>query len=126
MSQILHGSQLFLHLSEISHRITAVRASLHRIQERHQMHIIHITRFQIRKLFFHTLDCAGKINDIQHHTQHIVLLIPVGALFPVRIRLFQRFVPLPVIPAHLIAQLRKHRAVVIKLIIKPLQLLKMT
>ena len=124
--QVFHGSQLLLHLPEISHRIAAVRASLYCVKKRHQMHIVHITRFQIIKLLFHAPDRAGKIVDIEHHAQHIVPFIPVRMLFPLFIRLLQRFAPLCVIPAHLIAQLSKHGAVVIKLRIKPFQLLKMT
>ena len=41
--QIRHGSKLGLHLAEIGNRISSVRFSFRRIQERHQMNTVYIT-----------------------------------------------------------------------------------
>ena len=86
--QILHGSKLFLHLSEVRHRITSVRASFRRVQKRHQMNIIHIVFLKIPQPFFHTLHIPCKVINVKHHAQHIVLLIPVRLLLPLQILLF--------------------------------------
>lgn len=51
--QILHRAQLLLNLTEIRHRIAAVRPALYRIQKRHQMDIIHPTALDILQLFPH-------------------------------------------------------------------------
>ena len=45
--QILHRPEFRLHLTEVSHRITAVGATLRRIKKRHQVDIIYITFFNV-------------------------------------------------------------------------------
>ena len=124
--QILHGAKLFLHLAEIRHRIAAVRTALHRVQKRHQMNIIHITFLNIIQLRLHALHIAGKIINIEHHAQHVVGLIPARMLLPLRVLLLQIQVAFLIEAVEIVAQLRKHRTVVIKLHVKPFQLIKMT
>ncbi len=111
--KIFHGSQLFLHFPEICHRVPAVGASLWRIQKRHQMNIVHVTLLNIIKLRLHTFHIAGKIVDIKHHAQHVVLLIPFFVFFPVCIQLFQFVISFHIELIHLVTQFRKHGIILI-------------
>ncbi len=77
------------------------------------MNIVHIALLKIFKLIFHTLHITAKVIDIEHHSEHIVLLIPIRALLPLKIDLFQFFVTLFIKTIQIIAQLRKHRTIAI-------------
>ena len=111
--QVLHGSKLFLHFAEIRHGVAAVRTPFHRIKERHQMDVIYITLFEILKLRFHALHIPGKIIDVEHHAQHIILLIPVRTCLPVLVDFLQIIVTLLIETVKIVAQLCKHGAVAV-------------
>ena len=101
--QILHGTKLLLHLPEIRHRVAAVRASLRRLQKRHQVDVIHIALLDIIQFGLHTFHITGKIVNVEHHAQHIVLLIPVFVFFSVCIQLFQCVISFQIKLIHLLA-----------------------
>ena len=123
--QIFHSSQLLLHLAEIRHRISAVGTPLYRIQKRHQMDIVDIAFLDIVKFRLHALHIAGKIVDIEHHTQHLIRFIPLRVFLPFQILGLQIPVPFLIKTMKIVTQFRKHRAVVIKLHIQPFQFIKM-
>ena len=54
--QILHRTQLGLHLPEIAHGVAAVAAALGAFQQRHQMEVIHAAVGDIIQLFLHALE----------------------------------------------------------------------
>ena len=78
--EILHGSQLFLHLTEIGHRIAAVGASLRRLKKGHQVYVIHVAFLNIIKSGLDALHVSCKIVYVKHHSQHIVLFVPAALL----------------------------------------------
>ena len=80
--EIFHGSQFRLDSAEIRNRIASVRAPLGCVEKRHQVNIVHIARFDVVQFCLHTLHIAGKIVDVEHHPQHIILLIPVLIRLP--------------------------------------------
>ena len=86
-SQLLHRTQSRLHLPVICYRIASITFSLRGIQKRHQMQVVYVACFQVRQLFLHTLQIAGKSIDIQHHTKHILTAVPCRLLFPLPVQL---------------------------------------
>ena len=84
--QVFHRAEFFLHLPEIGHRVTAVGTPFRRIQKRHEMNVIDMTFFQIVEFRRHAFHIAGKIINIEHHAEHIVLFIPVRAFLPLAVR----------------------------------------
>ena len=119
--QVIHSSQIFLNLTEICHCIAAIRASLGSIQKWHKMNIIHIIFFQIIQFAFHAFHISGEIVNIEHHTQHIIFLVPVRICFSLLIKCFQRILTLLVEGLHLVTQFCKHGVISIKLHVKPAQ-----
>ena len=106
--QILHGTKLRFHLSEIRHRITAVRAAFRRIQKGHEMYAVYITRLQIIQFFLYALQISCKIIKIEHHAQHIVFLKPVRIFLSLFIPVFQTCLSRLIIFIHLRSQLSEH------------------
>ena len=100
--QVIHSSQVFLNFSEICYSISAVRTTFRSIQKRHQMNIVDIVLFQIINLALHTLHISGKIIDIEHHTQHVVFLIPVRVCFSLAVQLFQSICTFFIETVHLV------------------------
>ena len=123
--KILHRTEIRAYLTEICHRITAVRSAFRRIQERHKMKTINVAFFQIRNLFFYTLHISRKIIYIKHHAKHIFPVIPAGFLLSFCISFFQFATPLSVILIHLGTQFREHIIVLIKFHVKPPELIMM-
>ena len=80
--QFFHRSQLRFHLSEICHCVSAVRSSFRRVQERHQMDIVHIAFFQIGQFLLHASDIPRKVVNIHHHAEHIPFPVPLAFFFP--------------------------------------------
>ena len=109
--QVLHRPQLLLYLTEIRHCVPAVRTSFHSIQERHQMDIIHIALLKILKLRFNALHIAGEIINIEHHSQHIILFIPVRTFLSLAVPLLQVVITRFIETIQVIAQLGEHRAI---------------
>ena len=84
--QVLHRSQVLLHLPEVRNSIPSVGTPLRRFKERHQMDIIHIALLYIIQPGLHAFHIPCKIVDIKHHPKHIVLFIPVLMFFPLFIQ----------------------------------------
>ena len=57
------------------------------IQKWHQMQVVYVACFQVRQLFLHTLQIAGKSVDIQHHAKHILAAVPCRLLFSLPVQL---------------------------------------
>ena len=107
-SQILHGAKLFLHLPKIRHGISSVRSPFRRFEKRHQMNIIHIALLNIIQPRLHAFHISRKVVNIEHHAQHVILLIPVRICRPCQIQCFEFLIPLHIETSQIIAQLCKH------------------
>ena len=126
LGELFHRAQLRLYLSEIRHRITAVRSSLRRIEERHQVDIVYITFLQVWKLLLHAPKIPGEIVNIHHHAEHVSLSVPFAGFLPLCIQLFQFLRSLVIVPFHLTAEFREHIVVPVQLHIEPSELVVVT
>ena len=89
------------------------------------MQVVYVACFQVRQLFLHTLQIAGKSVDIQHHAKHILLAEPVRIFFSFQVAVFERAAACCKILVHLVAELCKHIVIVIKLCVQPSKLVVM-
>ena len=106
--QILHGTQVFLHFTEIRYRVSSVRTSFGRIEKGHQVDIVYITPANVFQLRFHALHVPRKIVNVEHHSEHIVPSVPTAVLLPSGIVFLQPRLPLRVKLPHMVAQFGKH------------------
>ena len=123
--KILHGAKVRADFAEVGYCVTTVGTALRGIQERHQMQAVHVAFLKIWKLGRNSLDVAGKIVNVEHHAQHILLAEPVWIFFSFQVAVFERAAACCKILVHLIAELCKHIVIVIKLCVQPAKLVVM-
>ena len=87
--EIFHGAELRLDLTEVRHRIPAVRAPLGTCKQGHEVNVSHTCLFEIGKFFPHAAEISGKAIRVQHHAEHFVAAIPVRAMLPLPIQDFE-------------------------------------
>ncbi len=90
------------------------------------MNVIYITFLQIIKLLLNPLHISRKIVNIKHHSEHVVVLVPVRVGFSLTVKLFQILFSLFIKTVQIITKLSKHRIIFIELNIKPFQLVQMS
>ena len=88
--QLLHGAELGLDLAEIGNGITSVAASLHRVQQRHEMDIVDAQLRQIVEFFPDAAQVSGKLLHIQAIAEQVVAPIPVWFGLAPAIQFFER------------------------------------
>ena len=123
--KILHGTKIRADFAEVGYCVTTVGTALRGIQERHQMQTVYITLLKIWKLGRNSLDVAGKIVNVEHHAQHILLAEPVRIIFSFEVAVFESTAACCKILVHLVAELCKHVIIVIKLCVQPAKLVVM-
>ena len=89
------------------------------------MQTVHVAFLKIWKLGRNSLDVAGKIINVEHHAQHILLAEPVRIFFSFEVAVFESAAACCKIPVHLIAELCKHVVIVIELCVQPAKLVVM-
>ena len=120
--QVFHGTELGLHFSEVGHRVSAVRAVLGALQERHQMDVVDSALLQILKVFFDPLQRSGEAAGIEHHAQSRVVLAPFfGQEAPVVPLLQFRFSRLVVLMQHIKEVIECLHVVAVDLTVQPFQ-----
>ena len=120
--QVFHGTELGLHFSEVGHRVSAVRAVLGALQERHQMDVVDSALLQILKVFFDPLQRSGEAAGIEHHAQSRVVLAPFfGQEAPVVPLLQFRFSRLVVLMQHINEVIECLHVVAVDLTVQPFQ-----
>ena len=130
MCKIIHVSELFLYLTEVSNCISAIAASFRGLKKRHKMEIIYIAFLYIVQFLFQTGESTGKSIDIHHHSGKVVALVPFRVLCTADIGFFE------VIASHIIKFLEYSkqviemhgniRIVLIQFTVEPFQLVKMS
>ena len=96
LGQIVHGTELRLHLPEIRHGIAAVAAAARAFEQRHKMKIVHAAVADIIQFFPNAGKISGKSRDIHLHAEHVLLFIPIRirkALFIKRAKLLRPLGP---------------------------------
>ena len=87
------------------------------------MDIVDIALLDVVELGFHTFDIAGKIVDIEHHTQHIVGFVPFRILLPLKVHGFQIFISFHIEPVKIITKLSVHGIIAVHFHVKPAELI---
>ena len=128
--KIIHGSETFLNLTEISNCIPTVAASLWGVKKRHQMQIVDIAFLYIIQFGFQIGKSACKSIDIHHHTGKVIAFVPGWIFFSFQIRFFQCVI------SHVIEFLQNFEKIIemhgdiwvilIQFTVEPFQLIQMT
>ena len=124
-SQVLHRTKVRADFAEVGYCVTTVGTALRSVQKRHQMQAVHVAFLKIWKLGRNSLDVAGKIVNVEHHAQHILLAEPVRIIFSFEVAVFESTAACCKILVHLVAELCKHVIIVIKLCVQPAKLVVM-
>ena len=120
--QVFHGAKLGLYFSEVGHCVSAVRAVLGALKERHQMDIVDSALLQIFKVLLDTLQRSGEAVGIEHHAQSRVVLAPFFGQEATVVPLLQfRFSRLIVIMQHVNEVIECLHVVAVDLTVQPFQ-----
>ena len=106
MCKIIHVSELFLYLTEVSNCISAIAASFRGLKKRHKMEIIYIAFLYIIQLLFQIGERTCKSIDIHHHSGKIIAFVPFRVFGTADIGLFE------VIASHIIEFLEYGKKVI--------------
>ena len=104
--EIIHVSEFFLYLAEISYSISAIAASFRRLKKWHQMQVIYIAFLYIVQFLFQIGERTCKSIDIHHHSGKVVALVPFRVLCTADIGFFE------VIASHIIKFLEYSKQVI--------------
>ena len=80
--EVLHCTQLRLHLAEVRDGIAAVAAALGAFEQRHQVQVIDAAVLDVIQLLPHTAERFGEGIDIHQHADQLVPLVPGGIALP--------------------------------------------
>ena len=87
--EVFHGPELRLYLTEVRHRIPAVRTPLGTCKQGHEVDVGHASFLEVREFFSHAAEISRKAIRVQHHAEHFVAAIPVRAMLPLPIQDFE-------------------------------------
>ncbi len=88
--QIGHGAELGLDLAEARDRVAAVAATVHGVEEGHEVQVVDARLFQIIELPAHAVERARELVDVEAHAEQVVALVPARVLFPLAVPLLER------------------------------------
>ena len=120
--QVLHGPQLRLDGAEVADGVAPVAAPLGRLQQGHEVQVIHPALLQIRQLFLHAPQVPGESAGVEHHAQYVPAAVPAGVLLPVEVLIPEG--PLAVPPGaaeHLQERFISFGIAVVKFTVEPFQ-----